>query len=184
MPQIQIKKILLTLILILTVSKADAQDVKKNINWDKIDAQLFSDLKQRTGKDDAENYQAIGAVHFKYENWDKAEMYYKKALELNPKLYWSWYNLALLYLDTEEGVGYLKKTIEANPTYAPAYYWLAYSYCRDRKDEEAIPIFKKYLGVAKDDPNESGRYEYAQDVLRELLVGLEGENLSKTRRPE
>jgi tetratricopeptide (TPR) repeat protein len=93
-----------------------------------------------------------------------------------------WYKLAWSHLDTEEGYIYFKKAIEADPTYPPPYYWLAYQYCRDRRDKEAIPVFEKYLEVAKDDPNESGRCDYAREVLKDLMSGKEGESLSKTRR--
>lgn len=176
------KKLLLLIPILFFISSCTYSKYQVRVDLDKVDGQLFNDIKRETGKDDAEIYQALGMTYLKQENWDRSISYFKKATSLNPSLYSSWYNLGLLHLDIEEGNNYFKKTIEVNPAYPPPYYWLAYSYCRDRRDKEAMPIFEKYLEVAKDNPNESGRYEYARDVLKELVSGEEGENLSKTRR--
>ena len=173
-------------VFLLSTSICWAEDSKKNVDWDKIDARLFATIKQETGESNAEIYQAMGLTHQKQENWDRAEKYFKKAVELNPKLQWSWYNLALLYTDTEEGYNYNKKATEANPKFPIPYYWMAYYRCRNREDKKAIPLFKKYLEVAEaeKDPQEEGRIKVAKKVLAELLVGKEGQNLSMMRRLE
>ena len=176
------KRLLLLIPLLFFISSCTYSKYQVKVDLDKVDSQLFNDIKRETRKDDAEIYQALGMFYLKQGNWDRSINNFKRATSLNPNLYLSWYNLGLLHLDTEEGYGYFKKAIEANSAYPPHYYWLAYSYCREKRDKEAIPIFEKYLEVAKDDSNESGRYEYAREVLKELILGTEGENLSKTRR--
>lgn len=154
------------------------------VNYDKIEDHLFKDLKEQEGKSDAEIHQAIGYALLKTDNkWERATVRFKKALELDPSLYFSWYNLGLIYIDTEEGNNYFKKAIEVKPDFAPPYYWLAYTYCRMRKDKDAIPVFEKYLEVAEGDQNEIGRISVAEKVLKDLYSGKEGENISKLRRP-
>lgn len=169
-------------ILMTEVMDSCFEDINQ-VNWDKIDAKLFSTIKQETGESDAEVYQAMGLTHLKQEKWDRAEKYFNKAVELNPKLQWSWYNLALLNTDTEEGYNYNKKATEANPKFSIPYYWMAYYRCRNREDAKAIPLFKKYLEVADPrDPVEESRIKVAKKVLVELLAGKEGQNLSMMRR--
>lgn len=113
----------------------------------------------------------------------EAEHHLRRAVELDPTLYWAWYDLAILHMDTEEGDQYLKNAIAANPEFPEPYYWLAYTYARNRRDAEAIPIFERYLEVAHDNPNEDGRMEAAGKLLIELRTGIEGEALLKVRRP-
>jgi tetratricopeptide (TPR) repeat protein len=130
---------------------------------------------------EAEICQSIGLVHIREENWERAAAYFKKAVHLNPNLFWSWYNLGLLYVDTEVGNSYLRKAIEVNPGYPPPYYWLAYCYCRKKKDKEAILLFKKYLQVARGNLSEVVRYGRASKILKELIMGIVGEELWRIR---
>jgi len=154
----------------------------EQVDWDKIDARLFLTIKQEGGKSDAEIYQAMGIAHQKQENWDRAEKYFKKAVNLDPKLQWSWYNLALLNTDTEEGYNYNKKATEASPKFSIPYYWMAYYRCRNREDKKAIPLFEKYLELAVGDKQEEGRIKVAKEVLADLKAGKEGQSLSMMRR--
>jgi len=116
--------------------------------------------------------------------WERAVVHFKKAVELDSKLHMSWYNLGLIYIDSEEGYNYFKKATEANPKFAVPYYWMAYYRCRYREDKKAIPLFQKYLDVAnKGDKEESGRIRVAKEALEDLLAGREGKELSMMRKP-
>ncbi|MFC1594686.1 tetratricopeptide repeat protein [Candidatus Omnitrophota bacterium] len=180
----RMKRLSWILILLLAGSCAYAQEAEEAVNWDKIEYHLFRELKAEGGKSDAEIHQAVGYALLKAHNmWERATAHFKKAVEFDPKLYWSWYNLGLIYPDTEEGREYFRKSIEAKPDFASSYYWLAYSYCRDKLDEEALVVFEKYLQVADEsDPNESGRIEVAKKVLQDLRSGKEGKDLRMLRR--
>ena len=127
-----------------------------------------------SAKDDAKTFQTIGLDSFKQKNWGDARAYLNKAVELDPKLYWSWYCLGLLDIDKQEGYNYLKKASEVNPAFPNAYYWMAYYHCRRQENQKAIPLFEKYIGLAKNDPAEKERVNAAQEALRELLSGKEG----------
>ena len=159
-----------------------SQTADEELNWDEIDYSLFQALKEGSGQSDAEIYQALGSNHVKHGNWERAAVYFKKAVSLDPELYWSWYNLGLLHIDTEAGNKYLKKAIEAKPDYPPPHYWLAYTYCKSRKDREAIKIFKEYLQLAEGVPSEDDRYKKARRILAELFSGREGLELWKIRK--
>ncbi len=178
----KIQRLLFLISVVLLISAcAYSQDAEEKTNWNEIDYYLFHELKKDPKMDEARIYQAIGLVHIKEENWYRSAVYFKRAIKLNPELYWSWYNLGLLFIDTEEGNKYFKKTIEINPDFPTSYYWLAYCYCRKKKDKEAIPIFKKYLEVAEGNPSETARYSRAAKILKELLSRRVGEELLKIR---
>jgi len=136
--------------------------------------------------DRSDIHEKIGLVLLGGPNnqWERATVHFKKAVKWDPERYLSWYNLALIYIGTEEGNGYFRKTIEAKPDFPPPYYWLAYSHCRNRRDEEAAPLFEKYLEVAKRGPVEEGRSNVAQEVLEDLHSGNEGMSLKMIRMSE
>ncbi len=161
------------------------QDSSEQVDWDKIEYHLYKDSRaQHPDKSEAEIEQAIGYALLQSDNqWERATVHFKKAVELDPKLHFSWYSLGLINADTEQGYNYFKKATEAKPDYPPPYYWMAYYRCRNREDRKAIPLFQKYLEVAKGDKNEDSRIEVATEVLKDLLAGREGKNLSMMRRP-
>lgn len=162
-----------------------AQSKNDNVDWDKIEYHLYQDLRNKyPNKSEAEIEEAIGHGLLHSDNWrERATVHFKKALELNPNLYISWYNLGLIYADEEEGRGYFRKAIKVKPDFAPPYYWLGYSLCREKRDEEALPVFEKYLKIAKGDPQEKDRFEFASSLIEELCSGKEGESLKMIRRP-
>ncbi|MFC1708939.1 tetratricopeptide repeat protein [Candidatus Omnitrophota bacterium] len=175
------------LMLLLSVSCAypmvlASQASEEGSDWDEIDYHIFLKLKEDLGQSDAEVYEAMGWNHVRHENWERAATYFKKAVSLNSRLFWSWYNLGLLHIDIEEGDRYLKKAIDVKPDYPASYYWLAYSHCKNRKDKEAIKIFKKYLELAEGIPTEDQRYKKARRILAELFAGREGKELWKIRK--
>jgi tetratricopeptide (TPR) repeat protein len=159
---------------------------EESIDWDKIDERLYFDLRKQGNYTDAEVFQAIGLTHFQQKRWDRAEGYLKQSVGMEPNLYQAWYHLGLLYMDTEEGYRYFENATLANSGFSTPYYWMAYYRCRNREDERAIPLFEKYIEVAKaeDDAMESGRLEVAEEVLQDLKDGTEGRSLSIMRRPD
>ncbi len=131
---------------------------------------------------EAEIEQAVGhALLGKGNQWEKATVHFKKAVELNPKLYNSWYSLGIIHCDTEEGYGYFEKAIQIKPDFPEPYYWMAYYRCRNKEDEKVIPLFKKYLEIAKGHAEEADRIKVAKEVLQDLIAGTEGQNLSIMR---
>jgi tetratricopeptide (TPR) repeat protein len=151
-------------------------------DWANIDVALYNKFKSQ-GSEEPEIFQAIAYAHFYNENWSRAESYFKKAAQLDPNLYWSWYNLGLINIHTEEGFGYFKQAALANPEFPTPYYWMAYYRCRIREDNKAIPLFEQYLEIAKGkhEDSEQARIAMAEEVLADLLAGREGHSLSVMR---
>jgi tetratricopeptide (TPR) repeat protein len=136
----------------------------ENNNWDTIDNRLFIELKAQYKLTDAQTYELIGRTHLQEDRWERAEVYFKKAVKLNSGLYISWYHLGLIHLDNPEI--YFRKAIEANPDFALPYYWLAMCLKQYDKKTEAITYFKKYLKtVDKSDPQEHERIKVAESEI-------------------
>jgi len=177
------KNIIIFIAVLFFCCIAFAQESEQNVDWGELEVSLYQIMKAEGRKTEAEIHEKIGYALLKADNqWERATVHFKAALELDPSLHYSWYCLGMLDPDTKEGRGYFRKAIEAKPDLAPAYYWLAYSYCRNRMDEEALPIFEKYLELAQGDPNEEGRIRVATEVLQDLYVGKEGKSLSMMRK--
>lgn len=165
-----------------------AEEKEGAANLDKVDAQIIQDIKGQTGKTDAEIYEVLGRVYAaesEEQNPDRAIMYYKKAVGIDPGLFSSWYGLGILMIETEEGNEAFRKAIKANPKFAPSYYWLAYNHARVRKDKEALSYFEQYLRVADPkDTEEEGRINVATKAVAELRAGVDGDELKTIRTPD
>jgi len=177
---------LLILVFLLSTTLISFAEESESVDWDKIEAALYVQVKiDHPDKSDAEIHQVVGYALLKTDNqWERAVSHFRKAVELDPKLYFSWYNLGLMDPDTEEGRNSFRKCIEAKSDFPPAYYWLGYSLCRNRHDEKALPVLEEYLKIAEDDPKEEGRYNFATKLVKELRVRKEGESLKMLRMPE
>ncbi len=136
---------------------------------DTADALLIKRLQAQTGADKASLYQTLGFSYFRQENFDRAFLYFNAAVQVNPRLYWSWYYMGLL--DPEDAETYFTKAIVANRDFAPAHYWLGRYYGKNGKIEEAIRSFEGYLKSAGADPDEYARMDEVQGLLRTLRQG-------------
>ncbi len=135
----------------------------------------------RTPQADAKLFQTIGLDSFKEGNLAGAQLYLSKAVKSDDQLYLSWYYLGLLNINNQEGYSYLKKSAEIEPDFPLPYYWMAYYHCRVKEDQKAIPLFRKYIELAKGDPGEMNRLLAAREALQELESGKEGRALTMIR---
>jgi tetratricopeptide (TPR) repeat protein len=170
------------LVLCCFVGHSAAEPLQQDADWAKIEQQLYSTIKsEQPGKSEAEIEEAIGHALLSSDNqWQRAVVHLKKSVELDPKRYVAWYDLALINMGSEEGNGYFKKSTEANPNFAPSWYWLGYNSVRDGKDSEAVDYFEHYLKVASGE-EETGRIKVATAVLEELRSGKPGPETAKIR---
>ncbi|MFC1667656.1 tetratricopeptide repeat protein [Candidatus Omnitrophota bacterium] len=130
-----------------------------------IEQRLFKDLKKEYNLTDAQTYELLGRTYLHRDKWEEAVIFFDKAVQLDPELYLSWYNLGLLHMDNPEL--YLKKAIEANSKFAPSYYWLALYYSKGDRITESIEYFEEYLKVVdKNDPIEEARIKVAEDYIK------------------
>ncbi len=171
------KKVFLIFVVAVVLINAPswAQEMASNKIENMISQQMQSD-----GKSKAEFHQVVGNVNLSSKDYEKAILNYQKAVGLDPSLFISWYNLGLLYIGSDEGQECFKNAVKANPEYAPPYYWLAYNYCRDGNDRDAIKFFEGYLKVAAGS-DEEARISTATKALEELRSGVEGETLKNIR---
>lgn len=159
-------------------SNVFAENAKETAEWAKLDERLFFSIKQEQRVDDAGAYEILGRTHFQENRYDRAAFYLKKAIDLNPKLYLSWFYLGLINMNKPEE--YLKKSIEINPKFAPSYYWLASYYCRAGRLDESVKYFKKYISAAGNEPMEKDRVIMARGFIEEIKNGEKDyESISK-----
>jgi tetratricopeptide (TPR) repeat protein len=141
-----------------------AEEKNEAANWDTIDNRLFIELKAQHKLTDAQTYELMGRTHLQEDRWERAEVYFKKAVKLDAGLYFSWYHIGLIHADNPKQ--YFSKAIEANPNFALPYYWLGMYYKQCDKKTEAVTYFKKYLErVDRDDPQEHGRIKVAENEI-------------------
>ena len=78
----------------LAVMSKNTGDIQKYIQY--LDKAL------ETNPDDAEAYSQFGEYYRGKKDYITAENYYQKAAKLDPNFFYNYYNLAVLYLETNE----------------------------------------------------------------------------------
>jgi len=169
-----------------------AKERDKELAWNKIEQPLYAALGKQgdySFEAMAENEETVGHALMVMDSqlapdnqWERAAIHLRRAGNFDEKRFMAFYDLGLIFIDTEEGDEYFRKAIKANPDYAPSYYWLAYDQVRAGRDEEGMKIFEQYLKVAKGE-EEEGRIKVAKAVLSELRSGKPGPEVAKMRRP-
>lgn len=145
---------------------------------DKLEFRLFQDLKAEYKLTDAQTYELLGRTYLHQDKWEKAVIFFDKAVQLNPKLYLSWYNLGLINMDNSEF--FFKKAIEANSKFAPSYYWLALYYHKHGRAAESVEHFEGYLKVVdKNEPIEKDRIKAAGNFIKEIKAENTSHNITK-----
>jgi tetratricopeptide (TPR) repeat protein len=105
-----------------------------------------------------------------------AEYSYQKAIELNNKYELSYFNLGLLYSQTnqiEKAINQFNKVIEINPKFSDAYRNLAIALYIKEEYQAALEYFEKYLPMVK---GEELKKSVIQDIenIKKLLKKNDG----------
>lgn len=90
----------------------------------------------------------LGYAYKKLGNFDRALMYYEKALEVDPTSYEGWYNLANLYRIMQKGyeaVSAMEICHKLKPNDDETSYYLGVSYMRIKNYAKGLPLFEKRL---------------------------------------
>jgi len=98
---------------------------------------------------------SFGSAYFKEGDFEKAEFYFKRAIEVGPYYTWAFSNLGLLYLKQEKydlAEKYLKEALKINEKNIDALNWLAIIYHNRGQDEKAKEMLKKSLKINPDQP--------------------------------
>ena len=109
------------------------------------------------------NADLLGELYFLIEDYDTAEFYFRKSLQLSPQDYLSLYYLGKCYLEKEDYISaakYFKKSIKIEPDAPKTHYSLALAYNALGKTREV----KKQMNII---------YMLDQSLYNELANQLE-----------
>ena len=148
---------------------------EEEIDWDKVDAyeleKEFYWLAIEDGLTDfADIYERMGEALLHTGKYERAEVNFKKAVELDHKRSNSWFKLALMHDKTEEGIEYMVKSLKTNPYFPPPYFLRAIGYYETGMYEKSEETFIKYLELAEGWPSEEKRIRIAQKMLGDLRL--------------
>ena len=163
---------------------AYAEETGAAVDWTKNEQLMHDSLKEaRPLASEAEIEEVMGHTLLSANNqWQRAEIHLKRALQLDPKRCMAAYDLGLINVDTPEGIKYFKRAVEANASFPAPYYWIGYNSVKAGHDKDAIFYFEKYLQVAKS-TEETDRIVTAKGVLEELRADKTGSEVAKIRSP-
>ncbi|KAB2880524.1 tetratricopeptide repeat protein [bacterium] len=97
-----------------------------------------------------QGFMAYGSIYNHEEDWQSAEVYFKKAIAAQPLKAAPYHQLGYMYLKqkrTKEAVELFKKMVEYDPANANSYDSLGDGYVADNKLDDAIDAYKKAVSV-------------------------------------
>jgi len=110
---------------------------------------------------------AIGEIHLRQNHMPKAQEYFRKSLELNPKDEVLAYNVAEIFFgnnNTDGAIEYYKLAVQIKPAWSAPYIKLGYAYLNKDDFESAIKNFEEFLRI---DP-ENSQAPVVQNILNSL----------------
>ena len=156
---------------------------------EKLYLKLIKDKKQRV--ETIANANAnLGGLYFQFHEYDKAILFLKKAIYINPLHTNTLNNLALVYKNSEkfhDSIDILKQVLKLDPHHKEAIYNIGYSYSKIESYLEAISYFEKVITMDNQYVNAyfqlANIYEFhffnytkAVDIYHQIL-NLEPENV-------
>ncbi len=126
---------------------AEYNAVLENLNSEKPD--------QKREENMAKALASIGEIYMILNNYEKAQEYLKKAVDIFPNDQALAYNVAEIFFQagqTDQAIKYYTLATKIKPDWAPAYLKLGYVYLNKNNLEEAIKNFEKFLELNPQDP--------------------------------
>ena len=117
---------------------------------------------------DGKSYNDLGLTYLDKENYKQAEIYFRKAIALEPRLSNAYNNLGIVLDSTgrsAEAITNYKKAIEINPNYANAYNNLGIVYTNTGQYKDAQVVLEKAIQL---DPNTYRQYQNLGALYRIL----------------
>ncbi|MFP4443430.1 MAG: tetratricopeptide repeat protein [Spirochaetia bacterium] len=111
-------------------------------------------VSQISREDLALEYYSLGNAYFDLGKYDKSRDYYLRALELDESLSGVNYNLARIYIETQnytDAVAVLNNLLVRDPENGIVLKTLAYAEFRAGNPEKALSIYNNYLGTVEND---------------------------------
>jgi tetratricopeptide (TPR) repeat protein len=133
---------------VLEVIKSEKPDLKGNSEVAKI-------------------YSTIGDVYMRQNNFNEAEKFFKKAIDIDPADHAVAYNVAEIMFvagKTDEAIKYYEMAININPEWAKSYKQLGYAYLNKGDTKKAVEMFNKFLKLDPNSPEAPG----IKEVIKSL----------------
>lgn len=129
-------------------------------------AMTWSNRMIKYGPDNPWGYFYLASAWLCFDSLPKAEMAYKKAMEISPNFTLNMFRLAHTYRlqgNYKEAIGILKKILEINQNETSAYYDLGINYQAMGNPEEARKCFSGFKKIVMEEwmkkwPNDAGTY--------------------------
>jgi tetratricopeptide (TPR) repeat protein len=96
----------------------------------------------------AVGYYNLGTVFANLQHFDSAVVMYKRSLALDPNYFTANLNLGVAYHDLQQydsAIAYIRKAILINPKENLPYYYIAQSYAKNNKPEDALRYLEQAL---------------------------------------
>ena len=112
----------------------------------------------------------LGYEYFRLEDYDNAEKYYTKSIELAPDYYLPLYNRGILYFNTkkyEKALDDFKNALSLSPENSGIIYYIANCYDKMEEKNRALDYYNEYIRLAGDDID-STDYNFVIERIAEL----------------
>jgi len=161
----------LWLLIVVQCMSLYAEEGIISVNWDKQDSQLFEELKKEHKLEDAQAYELLGRAYLHQDFWEKASICFERAAQLNPKLYLSWYNLGLINIDNPE-LFFKKAIEANPKFAPPYYWLAMYYKQCGKEVESIEYFDRYLKVVDRNDPQEKSRIKVAEDAVKGVKNGI------------
>ncbi len=97
----------------------------------------------------------LGAAHYQKGQFDLAQKYYLKSLEINPRYptaLWGLGRAQVALGSLPEGIQNLERAVAQAPNFTEAWFDLGQAYRRDGRNDKALEAFRKVQALAADTP--------------------------------
>ncbi len=111
----------------------------------------------------------LGAMYFLEGNFDRAETYFERSLELNPNEQMAHNNLGLIYMSRgqyDRAHEMFTRELKVNPEYDNTHYGLGLLYYKLGRTDEALKYWRKTLSINPDYADATRAIETVQSVTR------------------
>jgi len=116
----------------------------------------------------AEILAALGEIHVRQGDLEKASEYFQKSIDVNPQDERLAFNVAEICFNqnqTEKAIAYYKLAVDINPEWPRPYPRMGYAYLNTGNYPAALECFRKFLELAPDDPQ--------APAIRKLIPSIE-----------
>lgn len=131
----------------------EMRNFEKAMNEYQIVIEKANEEKEKEREVKAKAIAGIGECYLMQDQLDKAQQYFQKSLELNPKDEILAYNVGEIYFSHQkmnQAIKYYKMAAEIKPDWSDPYLRMGYAYLNKKDYENAAQSFRKFLELEPD----------------------------------